>query len=370
MAELQMVSGSPMSCGTFSYDIAPQESMSERVRRALKCAQESVNHFKERASLVDGLLHEGESMNIVAPTKMGKSWLALQLGFCVGLGLPWLGRACAQRRVLYFDNELREDHFDLRRKAMAKALGVTLETLGDRFMHKCLRGFHVSLPDLLRHCFPWVKEEGYGLIIVDALYRALPVGCDENSNMLMTEVYDKIDRFTSRTGVAVAVVHHTSKGAQHDKAVTDIGSGAGAMARSVDTHLAIVPDPNNNEQALLQVALRSFPDLPEMALKREGYLWVPASAPSGTKPASAKQSAPSLTPEAVAQVLREQGEPMGKTELREKVRKVCGCAVKYALAVVNEAIEKGLICIGKKDGKRGEKCSLPEWGPLAEATVA
>ena len=41
----------------------------------------------------------------------------------------------------------------------------------------------------------------------------------------------------ARLGAAIVLVHHTTKGAQAGKSVTDIGAGGGAQSRAADTHL-------------------------------------------------------------------------------------------------------------------------------------
>ena len=40
-----------------------------------------------------------------------------------------------------------------------------------------------------------------------------------------------------QTGAAFVLVHHSTKGSQAEKSVTDTGSGAGAMSRAVDSHI-------------------------------------------------------------------------------------------------------------------------------------
>ena len=72
----------------------------------------------------------------------------------------------------------------------------------------------------------------FDIIIIDALYKALPKDVDENSNGQITSIYNLLDNYALATGAAIVLVHHTSKGNQSNKSVTDIGSGAGAQSRS------------------------------------------------------------------------------------------------------------------------------------------
>ena len=62
-----------------------------------------------RPVLIDGFLRIGETMNIIAAPKTGKSWLVTQLCVCVASGTDWFGHVCTPGRVLIIDNELHEE---------------------------------------------------------------------------------------------------------------------------------------------------------------------------------------------------------------------------------------------------------------------
>ncbi|WP_200836773.1 AAA family ATPase [Rubripirellula obstinata] len=46
----------------------------------------------DRVGLFPGLLRAGEIMNVIAPPKAGKSWLASDMALAVATGRPWLDR--------------------------------------------------------------------------------------------------------------------------------------------------------------------------------------------------------------------------------------------------------------------------------------
>ncbi len=50
---------------------------------------------------------------------------------------------------------------------------------------------------------------------------------DENDDAAMCRLYNLIDAYAEQLGAAFILVHHTSKGNQSGKGVTDVGSGAG-----------------------------------------------------------------------------------------------------------------------------------------------
>lgn len=85
------------------------------------------------------------------------------------------------------------------------------------------------------------KEREFDVIVIDALYKALPPDVDENSNGQITAIYNLLDGYAQTSKAAFVLVHHTSKGGQANKSVTDVGSGAGAQSRSPDAHLTLPP---------------------------------------------------------------------------------------------------------------------------------
>jgi len=80
-----------------------------------------------RQPVVSSLLRIGETMNIIAPAKVGKSWLALDLALAVAVGLSWLGSfMTTQGNVLILDNELHDETIASRLPLVAKARGITI----------------------------------------------------------------------------------------------------------------------------------------------------------------------------------------------------------------------------------------------------
>ena len=80
----------------------------------------------------------------------------------------------------------------------------------------------------------------WSLIVLDAFYRFLPRGCDENSNSDMAQVMNHIDAIAGYADAAIVNVHHATKGGQQGKDVMDIGAGAGAIGRATDSHIVFL----------------------------------------------------------------------------------------------------------------------------------
>jgi len=118
-----------------------------------------------------------------------------------------------------------------------------------------------------------IREQKIDVVIIDALYRALPEDVDENSNGQITRIYNQLDTFAQKSGAAVIIVHHTSKGNQSGKGITDVGSGAGAQSRAPDTHLVLRAHQEKNA-VVVGCCVRSFPPVESFCLRKDGHnIW-------------------------------------------------------------------------------------------------
>ncbi|MCP4709089.1 MAG: AAA family ATPase, partial [Planctomycetes bacterium] len=88
--------------------------------------------------VIHGLLREGETMNIIASPKVGKSWLSSNLGICVAGGLDWMGLNVEQGSVLHIDNELHENTGTYRYGVVSEAMGVEKHLYNDNLTTICL----------------------------------------------------------------------------------------------------------------------------------------------------------------------------------------------------------------------------------------
>jgi hypothetical protein len=112
----------------------------------------------------------------------------------------------------------------------------------------------------------------YRLIILDAWYRFLPKGVSENDNSAMTEMYNVLDSLADRLQCGFVLIHHASKGSQTNKAVTDVGAGAGAQARAADSHL-ILRAHEEDGCFVLDAGARSFPQIEPVGVRFTFPVW-------------------------------------------------------------------------------------------------
>ena len=92
------------------------------------------------------------------------------------------------------------------------------------------------------------------------------------------------------------LVHHSTKGNQSGKAVTDVGAGAGSQSRATDTHLVLRPHEQDGV-VVLDAAVRSWPPVMPRCLRWTFPVWTPDDA---LDPAALRSERPRRRPKAEA----------------------------------------------------------------------
>jgi hypothetical protein len=225
-----------------------------------------------REPVLEGLLRVGETMNIIASSKVGKSWLVDDLALAFVTCRPWLSTfASYGGNAMIVDNELHPPTIADRLARVAKERGILRDEYKDKITICPLRG---KLKDLnqLKAFFDTLRPGQFRIIILDAWYRLLPAGTDESDNGAIASLYNLIDAVADRLGCCFCIIHHSSKGNQGGKAVTDVGSGAGSQSRAVDCHLIIRPHEEPGV-AVIDAATRSFPPVKPMCISWDFPVW-------------------------------------------------------------------------------------------------
>lgn len=217
----------------------------------------------ERApEIIHGIARRGFVTSLVSQTKARKSWLVGQLMMAVADSMPrfWLGHRVSNGRVLLIDGELTLATINFRLGRIAEALQVPAAAWAN--IDICpLRGRTKDAPKALAWAMAQPPET-YSLIVVDPLYCFYPSqpGFSENDNAAMRTVFDQMIAFAGKTAAAVVVIHHSSKGSQAEKHVSDVGAGAGSIMRSVDAHLVLRAH-REKDAVVFDGIVRDFPEL-------------------------------------------------------------------------------------------------------------
>jgi len=201
------------------------------------------------------------------------SWLVIDLALAIATGRPWLGMDCVQGDVLILDNELHGETSANRIPKVAERRGIDIGMVANRLYVENLRGRLVDLFAL----GPYFKQFAPGrfkVVILDAFYRFLPMRADENDNGTMASLYNYLDSYADHLKCSFVIIHHTSKGNQSLKEVTDVGAGAGAQSRATDTHL-VLRRHEEEDAVVMEAAVRSWPPKEPICLRWAWPLWMP-----------------------------------------------------------------------------------------------
>ena len=206
--------------------------------------------YHKRDPIVEGLIDHG-TIILGGASKVGKSFLSLQLAYCVSQGLPFLGFKTNQTGVIYFALEDVERRIQHRMQKMfglepAKNLYFATEAgyVGGG-------GFEEQLNSVL-HDHPDV-----GLVIVDVLQKIRnPM---EQSSYATDYVFiNAVKELADRYGICLILVHHTRKSADSD--IFKMLSGSMGITAAVDGSMVLYKKERKSPEATLAVVGREIRD--------------------------------------------------------------------------------------------------------------
>lgn len=186
--------------------------------------------------VVEGLICEGDKVMLASASKAGKSYAAIELAVAIAEGAEWLGRKCAQGKVLYVNLELKPAKRQERMRMVYDAMGLEPAHASD-IGYMDLRGRAVALDKLARSIVRRAAGCGYRAVIIDPLYKVMEG--EENDQAAVKRFCLNLDYLTDRLGAVVFFVHHYSKGDQWGKSAIDRASGSGVFARDADALLNV-----------------------------------------------------------------------------------------------------------------------------------
>jgi len=300
------------------------------------CDDKNAEVFKDSPAIIEGMLAQGDLSLITAGSKSFKSWLALQIALCTANGIPFLGRPTLATKTLVLNFELKPPSIKNRLRAIANRLKC-----GQKNLYTWnLRNKPIT-PAFLEHLTRTIREQGFGLVILDPLYSMYGVvDCDnvENSNPAMTELLSTIRAACEQAGSAVIIIHHHAKGDSATKASIDRASGAGALGRFPDFVMSLVRHESPNAY-VVEIDFRDFPPCVPFVIRRENSIMIldedldPASKKT-TKPANTK-----MTPEEVLAFLPEDGKAIDRATLKNRIASSKFVVPKTADRQIDRALE-------------------------------
>lgn len=236
---------------------------------------------------IPGFLSEGLFL-LVGKTKLGKSWLALQLALAVASGTEIIGfPAAIQGKALYLDLEEKKMFV---KKRMKMLLGDTpfpaefawyghwppLQTEGVETLHRWM-----------------VRHPDTKLIIIDTLVKAqgAETSAPSGGSIFRADYHmlDGLKALADRHSVAVVVVHHLRKGEASDDPMDDI-NGTTGLAAATDGSMVLYRRRGSQDAVLHLMNRQIGADFTlSLTMDKESCIWSRRNTPASTQIAPERQ---------------------------------------------------------------------------------
>lgn len=207
--------------------------------------------FTAKQWIVEGLLHTGAYILAGAP-KYGKSFLVMQMAYCVSKGCPIWGHPVHQSPVLYL--ALEDNHRRLQSR-MFRMFGV--ESTKDLYFaiesKKIRNGLEEQLKGFL------LDHPGTKLIIIDTLRKVREGNEDSYSYARDYDDIGLLKRFADDNDICLIIVHHTRKlGDENDQ--FNMIAGTTGLTGAADASFLLHKRKRTDHDATLQLTGRDVQD--------------------------------------------------------------------------------------------------------------
>ena len=204
--------------------------------------------------LVEGLIHQGTKAVLASGSKVGKTWILLDLALSVASGTPFLRWPTTAGRVLFLNFEIQRVFARTRLATLMQRRGIDK---ADNLDIWNLRGKTADFDALVANIIEATKDKNYALIVLDPIYKAM-VGKSENMAGGVGALCNQLERLAEATGAAIVFAHHFTKGPAKKKAAIDRMSGSGVFARDADTIITLTEHDAGESCYTVEMTLRNF----------------------------------------------------------------------------------------------------------------
>ncbi len=205
--------------------------------------------FPPLQELIEGMLAPGLYI-LAGASKIGKSWLVLQIAHHISTGLPLWDRKTVKGDVLYLSLEdtLRRIQSRLLRICDGETGNITFATEAELIGN----GFEKQIHNYMRH-YPKTK-----LIIIDTLIKVRDISW---SNSVYADDYACMTVFkhlAEQYDIAIVLVHHTRK--QESQDIMEMISGTNGIMGCADGAMVLERPKRLLPEASLNMTSRDFED--------------------------------------------------------------------------------------------------------------
>ncbi len=181
--------------------------------------------------LIKGHMEQGSIGMLFGPPASAKSFIAMDIAFCIAAGIDWNGNDTVQGQVVYLAGE---GHSGIAKRF--KALGIKYGTMTSDIFFSELPASLMD-PDNAQSVFDAIKKvcDSPSLIVIDTLHRNFGSG-DENSARDFGIFLNAITQLIHKLGAAVLLVHHSGHSSD------DRARGSSSMRAAMDVEYKVTKD--------------------------------------------------------------------------------------------------------------------------------
>jgi predicted XRE-type DNA-binding protein len=297
--------------------------------------------FKEPIPLVPEFLMLGSCVLLIGASKIGKSWMALQLAIAISSGGKFLKWKLEKRKhVLYLANEDSELVVKERINKL-KAKPEEIEKLHIMFNWKT-RGV-----DAINRVRAYIQKNKYTrLVIIDCLGT---VRGKSNNKSVYQDDYTEIERWRTlchELGISIIIIHHPKKTIgfkANDYDMMEVVSGSNALGGCADRSMFLLRKRNEDIAKLYSFGR----DGKDISL---GLEWTPVEYGDGW---SVKDDGDlnklelSEASKKILAIMEDNGGPMSQIQ----IARIAGCSQPNISDIMPALIEKGFVKKVKVNGK-------------------
>lgn len=206
--------------------------------------------------LVENFIEKKSLCMLFGEPSTCKSFMAMELAYCIGSGIDWYGNPVSKGEVIYIAGE------------GASGMQKRFEALTDKY-GSSPQGIYVSSkpveminPTSVKEVLDIINQLGIkpSLIIIDTLHRNFGEG-DENSSRDVGVFVKHMDELKNATDAAILVIHHSGHGEKaHSR-------GSSAIRASLDSEYQVKAKQDGVELVCRKMKEFDKPDAMEFVLK-------------------------------------------------------------------------------------------------------
>ena len=209
-----------------------------------------VKHFEPQDELIEGMLAPGLYI-LAGASKIGKSWLVLQIAHHVSMGIPLWERKTQKCEVLYL--ALEDTERRLQKRLMRICDGETGEISFATEAEILEHGFEEQVIDYLQ------KHPNAKLVIVDTMIKVRDTGGWGSAYAEDYSTMNCFKRLSTRFSIVLLLVHHTRK--QEARDIMDMISGTTGLMGCADGAMVLERPVRGAPQGIISTTGRDFEDM-------------------------------------------------------------------------------------------------------------